>query len=403
MENGIDPRTLATQADIVRPLNPTPPMKIVCATSVALAAEAFSPLGTLVLADETTLTPHTVSDADAVITRSKTRLNRRLLQGSRVRFAGTCTAGTDHVNPAELADLDIAFASAPGCNANAVSEYVVAALLEIHRRTGFDPRGQTLGIVGHGQVGTRVEAKALALGMRVLKNDPPKQDAGSSETFTPLEDLLAQSDIVSLHVPLVEQGPYPTRHLLNADRIQRMKPGAILLNACRGDALDGTAAARARRRRSLSALVLDVWDPEPDFPADLLHAADLGTAHIAGHSVEGKVNGTRQVREALVAHFGLDVPAWDPTPLLPPPAQPDVVLPPGAHDLERLRRAVAASYDIRRDDALLRQPADSPGTHFTSLRRNYRDRREFNATRACGLRPDEIETFRALGFAVPAQ
>lgn len=373
-------------------------MKSVCATSVTLGREAFEPLGELLWTAETDIGPDTVRDADAVITRSKTRLDARLLEDSKVAFAGTCTAGTDHVDEAALRRLGVAFASAPGCNANAVSEYVVAALLEAHRRHGFDPRGKTLGIVGHGQVGTRVEAKALALGMRVLKNDPPKQAAGSTESFTPLEDLLKQSDVVSLHVPLVEDGLHPTRNLLNAERMGLMKPGAILINACRGEALDGPAASRARCDGRLSFLVLDVWDPEPDLPEDLLSAADLGTAHIAGHSVEGKANGTRQIREQLVAHFGLDAPAWDSTPLLPPPEHPEVALDPAAGPLERLRQAVTACYDIRHDDARLRAPVDNRGALFTTLRRNYRDRREFSATRVAGLRADEEGMYRGLGF-----
>ena len=373
-------------------------MKCICASSVSLGREAFSPLGDLVWIPETDITPAVVRDADAVITRSKTRLNRALFEGSRVRFAGTCTAGTDHADPAALADLGIHFASAPGCNANAVSEYLTAALLEARATTGFPLEGRTLGIIGHGQVGTRVERKAKALGMRVPKNDPPKQAAGSDETFTPLDELLEASDAVTLHVPLVEDGPWPTRGLLGEKELARMKSGAVLINACRGEALANAPLIRARKEGHLSFLVLDVWDPEPGIPEDLLNVADLATAHIAGHSVEGKVNGTRQIREALCAALAPDASPWNPRPLLPEPEHPVVSLAGFASPEERLRAAVRACYDIRRDDAALRESHSDRATLFTSLRRTYRDRREFDATTLTHCPPDERDRFQALGF-----
>lgn len=371
-------------------------MKWVCTESVTLGAHAFSALAELVRVPEAEITPDTVRDADAVITRSKTRLDRALLQGSSVRFAGTCTAGTDHADIPALRELGIHFASAPGCNANAVSEYVLAALLE----RGFRFRDKVVGIIGHGQVGTRVDRKLAALGCHVLRHDPPKEARGEPGPYTGLDELLERSDVVTLHVPLVEDGPHPTRNLLGEDNIARMKPGALLVNASRGEALHQAAAARARREGALSSLILDVWNPEPDLPPDILDAADLATPHIAGHSVEGKVNGTHWIRDQLVDFFQLDVADWDPTPLLPAPEHADITLPPHATSWERLRAAVRACYDIRIDDAHLRQPVQDRARHFTTLRRSYRDRREFSATTLNGLTRDEAPLYRALGFHV---
>lgn len=372
-------------------------MNLVCASSVTLGREAFAGLGDLKWLPETEIGPEDVREADALVTRTKTRLDGELLRGSRVGFAGTCTAGTDHADLHALAELGVRFASAPGCNANAVSEYVVAALLEA---PGFRFQGKTVGVVGCGEVGSRVCAKAEALGMRVLRNDPPKEAAGAPGPWTPLQDLLDDCDVLTLHVPLVEEGLFPTRGLLSPPRVASLRPNVLLINACRGEVVDSEALVAARQSGRISWMVLDVWDPEPGLPETLLAAADLGTAHIAGHSVEGKVNGTRQIREAFVTWAGLAVPPWDPTPLLPPPEHPVVQLPEGDFET-RLRHAVRACYDIRRDDALLRGETPDRARLFTQLRRTYRDRREFGATRVEGLRGEEREVYAKMGFQVP--
>jgi len=375
-------------------------MNVICADSVSYGVEAFSDFGRVEMVPEARIDAAVVREADVVVTRSKTRLNPELLQGSRVRFAGTCTAGTDHVDLEGLEDLGIAFSAAPGCNANAVSEYVLAALLEIQLEQGFRLKDLTLGIVGHGQVGTRVDAKWTALGGRVLRNDPPKEASGSPGPYVDLETLLETSDVVTLHVPLIEDGPWPTRNLLSVEGVARMKPGAVLLNACRGEAMEGSAVLNAREKGLLSGLVLDVWDPEPSIPPELLQVADFGTPHIAGHSLEGKVNGTRLVRDALSRRMENPVPDWDPGTLMPPAPNPVCPLPPEGTLEERLRIAVRACYDIRRDDQLLRNGDGALGERFTFQRRNYPLRREFDATRLTGVRPEEASLFRMLGFAV---
>ncbi|MDF3129410.1 4-phosphoerythronate dehydrogenase [Kiritimatiellaeota bacterium B1221] len=370
-------------------------MKIICANSVSLGREAFTSLGELKWLGESDIDGAAVHDADAVITRSKTRLNAELLAGSSVKFAGTCTAGTDHANLDELDKLGVQFASAPGCNANGVSEYVVAALLEA---PGWTFTGKTVGIIGHGQVGTRVEKKLRALGCDVLLNDPPKEAAGASGPYVDLETLLEKADVVTIHVPLVEEGLWPTRGLMGELEIGKLREGAVLINACRGEVMDGDAVREARIQAHLSWLVLDVWDPEPCIPEELLAVADLGTPHIAGHSVEGKVNGTRQIREQLVSCFGLEVPVWDPGELMPAPVHSEVDVSEFESFESRLGAAVKACYDIRFDDERLRRTEMPMKERFVSQRRNYRDRREFSATRLMGVPEGEREVFRALGF-----
>ena len=369
-------------------------MKIILADSVALGKEAFQDLGEVSLFPESEFTQDAIRHADVVVTRSKTKLVPELFEGSSVRFAGTCTAGLDHADPKGLKAMGIHFAHAPGCNANAVSEYILAALLESGQEIG----GKTVGIIGHGQVGTRVDRKLTALGCRILRHDPPKQKAGETGPYVDLDKILSESDILTLHVPLIEEGPTPTRGMVGTAEIQKLKPGAMLLNACRGEALDAEAACTARAAGNISWLVLDVWDPEPEIPPLQLAVADLASPHIAGHSVEGKVNGTRQIREAVVHHFGLKVDPWDPEPLMPSPEQPDVVLSPEGTLEERLRTCVRAAHNVYVDDKELREAEGPMGERFTRLRRSYRDRREFHAIRVHGLREFERDLYTSLGF-----
>lgn len=179
-----------------------------------------------------------------------------------------------------------------------------------------------------------------------------------------------------------------------------MKKGVILINACRGEALDTSALISARKSRTISNLILDVWDPEPDIPLELFAETDWGTPHIAGHSVEGKVNGTRQIREQLVDYFGLQAPEWDPESLMPSPALETIPLK-GVEGFEsRLRTAVKACYDIGLDDRLLRTSDKPMAELFVSLRRKYRNRREFSATKVLDLMEEEVEVYKALGFKV---
>jgi erythronate-4-phosphate dehydrogenase len=323
-----------------------------------------------------------VRDADAIVIRSVTRVDRALLEGSRVRFVGTATIGTDHVDAGWLASRGIGFASAPGCNANAVSEYVVAALLELAARRGTRIRGSSIGVVGAGNVGSRVARKAAALGMTVLLNDPPLARSTGSPLFRPIDELMA-CDVVTLHVPLTTTGPDATRHLFGAGRIGAMKPGACLLNTARGAVVDTPALSGALRAGRLGAAVVDVWEGEPSVDPELLSLAGIATAHVAGYSLDAKARASSMMAEALAKHFG-----WDGVSFagdaLPPPGVPVIAPGPSADPEESVRSVVRTAYPVLRDDAALRAvsalpPGERPG-HFLRLRNEYPPRREFPAT-----------------------
>jgi len=381
-------------------------MKTVVAETVMLGREAFETLGEVEVIPDRQIEAHHLKDADILIIRSKTKVTSALLENTNVRFVGTATAGFEHLDTDALAARGIAWAHAPGCNAESVAEYITAALLHLHTEHGIELRHRTLGIIGVGQVGSRVAAKAEALGLRVLLNDPPRAAREPEQIFHPLEEVLADSDIITLHVPLVHEKPWPTLRMANACFFEKMKHGAIFINASRGKTTDGDALLHAKEHGLVEHAVLDVWDPEPAFRNELMEIATLGTPHIAGHSLEGKLNGTVALyREAC--HFLETAATWDSAPLLPRPDVPDLSLDAGNRTDEAvLAEAVKTVYDIMTDDAALRAAAVPGKTerakNFDRLRAKYRVRREFSNTQITlsGDRPELVTRLKALGFEV---
>lgn len=358
-------------------------MKIVADENIPYAREAFGLLGEVVTAHGRKMDAALLRDADLLMVRSITKVNRDLLEQSRVRFVGTATIGEDHIDKAYLAERGIGFSSAPGCNANSVADYLTAALLVLATTRGFQLRERKLGIIGHGNVGKRVERRALAFGMGCILNDPPLQRETGDAKYHPLDEIF-DCQIITVHVPLTKSGPDATYHLLNEDFFDRVKTGTIIINTSRGSVVDGKALRAALESGKVGASVLDVWEGEPNIDLDLFANLALGTPHIAGYSFDGKVNGTRQIYEAACRHLG-QAPAWDPSPLLPAPECPEIDADGAAQDPQReLLRVVSAVYDIRRDDKALRdiilKNPEERGAYFDRLRKEYPRRREFHNT-----------------------
>jgi len=381
-------------------------MKIVCDNNMPYAAEAFGTLGEVVLRDGRAITAADVRDADLLITRSTTKVTRELLSGSRLRFYGSAVIGTDHIDIPYLEQAGIPWSAAPGCNAESVSNYLTAALLWLGGKHGFRLEGKTMGVIGVGNVGRKVCAKGRALGMRVLACDPPRQrdpaDADARE-FVTLDQVLAASDVITCHMPLTHEGADRTYHMLDRAAIARMRPGVILVNAARGEVLDTDALLEALGNHVAHA-VIDTWEGEPNYRPDLLARADMVSPHIAGHSYEGKVNGTMLVYEAACRVLGV-TPTFQPQ--LPPPPVPawngDAA---ERADEDVLREAVLTVYDILADDRRLRASygtdAAARARNFDRQRKEYPMRREFTATtvRVCNASAALLRKFRALGFQV---
>ena len=370
-------------------------MKILVDENMPYARELFSRLGEVRAVPGRPIPTDALTDADALMVRSVTKVNEALLGDKAIKFVGTATAGTDHVDQSWLAQAGIGFSAAPGCNAIAVVEYVFSALLMLAERDGFALADRTVGIVGVGNVGGRLQKRLEALGIKTLLCDPPRADNGDEGDFRSLDDLVAEADVITFHTPLYKEGQYKSLHLADETLIRRLKPGTILINACRGPVVDNAALLKCLEAGQALSVVLDVWEPEPDLNLALLDKVDLGTSHIAGYTLEGKARGTTQVFEAYSQFIGQPQEVALST-LLPAPEFGRISLH-GPLDQPTLKRLVHLVYDVRRDDAPLRKVAGIPG-EFDKLRKNYLERREWSSLTVECDDADAAELLQKLGF-----
>jgi len=380
-------------------------LTILADENIPLAREAFGTLGEVRLLHGRRITRDALSDVDLLIVRAITNVDRSLLAGSPVRFVGTATSGSDHVAIDELAPMGVAFYAALGCNANAVAEYMVAAWLTLARRRGRPLAGRRVGIVGVGHVGSLVADKARALGMVPVLNDPPKARETGDARYRPLDELF-DCDIITCHTPLTRDGLDPTYRLISDQFFSRLTPGAWFCNAGRGEVVDEAALGRALDRGHLGAAVLDVWDHEPAIDHQLVARVDIATPHIAGYSLEGKLNGTAMVYTAACRFLGVE-PIWVGEAEAPPPPVPRITVAVAERtDVDVLADVVAAVYPITRDDEALRRTAmmtsAERGAAFDQLRATYPMRREFRQTAVAitGGSSALTNTLRALQFRV---
>lgn len=316
--------------------------------------------------------------AEALLVRSVTRVDDALLRGSRLRFVGTATSGTDHVDRGALEAAGIPFACAPGANANSVVEYVLCAVLAHPGRWSELESGAPLGIVGYGHIGRALRARCAAIGFSTRIFDP-WLDPGTVPDAAPLEAVL-HCPVVSLHPELTDQQPFPSRHLLDRNTLAAISDEALLINASRGPVVHGGALLDRLRHGRGPTTVLDVWEHEPQLDTQLLERVSLGTAHIAGYSWDAKLKATHQLLDALDAALGLGLPAFPAAAGAPGLA---LAAPPADASKEAIARALlTARYAISEDDARLRRalaPLTSPAARaqaFDALRRDYPRRRE---------------------------
>ena len=373
---------------------PTMPLRIVADRNIALVSEAFASFGEVVALPASELTREAVKDADLLLIRSTVKVGPALLEGSRVRFVATATIGVDHLDLDWLASRKIAWASAPGSNADSVRQWWAAALVELAARER-DLSWARLGIVGVGEVGGRIERLWRALGGEPLLCDPPRAEREGRAGFVSLDELLASCELLTLHVPLAPAGPHPTRHLIDAARLARLPEGAWLMNASRGEVVDGAALKDALASGRLGGAILDVFEGEPAPSPSLIDRCALATPHIAGHALDGKVAGTRMIYRAACRFLDVQ-PTWQPS---LPEAPPLTIETSGRTDRAILLEAVRFGYPIADDDAALRQivalPEAERALAFQRFRAGYRPRRELGAG-PLFLRPERPELERVL-------
>ena len=356
-------------------------MKIVADENIPLVEELFSAFGTVEKKDGRGLQKKDLAAADVLLVRSVTRVDRTLLEGTPVAFVGTATIGEDHIDKAWLREQGIQFVSAPGCNAVAVVQYVMACLLELERTRSLCLEDATVGIVGCGNVGSRLRDVLHRLNIRTLVCDPPLKAAGI-QGLVELEALY-KADVVSFHVPLILDGSDPTWHLADCEFLASLKPGAVVINTSRGPVVSNTALSRILDSRSDLAVVLDVWEGEPVIDPLLANKVDIATPHIAGYSYDGKISGTRMLYEGL-CRFLQQRPGRSVYDYVPDEYNLCVDLS-CAGKTRTVLDIVRKVYSVMDDDVALRcvlkMPAQERGKAFDLLRKDYRIRREFQSVR----------------------
>lgn len=380
-------------------------MHIVADENIPLLDEFLGELGRLTRLPGRLIDATSVADADVLLVRSVTRVSARMLAGTRVRFVGTCTIGTDHLDLPGLAAAGIQVASAPGCNAQGVVEYVLSCLLTLAERSGCAWQDRVVGIVGVGEVGSRLATTLQALGMQTLLCDPPRAERGEPG-FIELDELIERSEVISCHVPLTTGGPHATRHLFDESRLTKLQPGSWLINSSRGPVIDNAALRRLLAQRRDLLVALDVWEHEPLVDPQLAELCALATPHIAGYSLDGKLRGTAQIYQALCGF--LQVPArLSLDQLAPRSGVGEWQVEGGTPGDWALSKALRLVYDVRDDDARLRamlgaaQSDQSSREGFDSLRKDYPLRRECSWLRVCSAatEPQVARRLRAAGFA----
>lgn len=371
-------------------------MKVVVDENVVYGAEAFGGIGEVQMLPGRAITRECLADCEVLIVRSVTRVNQALLSGTPVRFVGTTTIGTDHIDTEYLQRQGIGFSSAPGSNADGAAQYVITALLYWARQTGQDLNGRVLGIIGVGNIGSRVHRYAQSLGMECVLNDPPRKEATGDSSFVSLSETIGAADILTIHVPLTENGPYATRKLASDEFFSRSRDGLLFVNASRGEVLDEAALRRSRSK--LGGVVLDVWQNEPDISMETLECVTIGTPHVAGYSLDGRVRATEMIYEKACEFLGI-AGGWTGAPPIP---REKISLQETRSD--EVTEAVLSAYPIHHDFGMLKGIRERPGTerggYFDMLRKTYPFRKEFSNFEVEVKDDRAAQVLRNLDFAI---
>ena len=341
-------------------------IKIVVEDAIPFISGVFEPYADVVYKVGREISREDLLDAQALVIRTRTKCDAALLDGTKVKFIATATIGTDHIDHDYCDKAGIVVRNAAGCNAGGVMNYVFSALYGVASRKAIRLDGTKLGIVGVGNVGSRVDRVAGYLGFKVLKNDPPRMAAEGPDGFCPLDYLLQNSQVVTMHVPLDKT----TFRMCDDAFFDKMKPGAIFINASRGEVVDDEALKRAIPK--LGPVIIDTWNNEPDIDRELMNMVDIATPHIAGYSYQGKQNGTAASVRALARFFGFEK-LYEFFPKTELESLEAVKLDLKGKKQGEITSALQYNYPIFTDDFMFRM---DPGA-FESLRSHYQYRREY--------------------------
>ena len=373
-------------------------MKFLCDIALPNSVEVFSQYGEVALKNGRQINAGDLVDVDVLIIRSITKVNEDLLsKANKLKFVGTATAGMDHIDTALLDKKGIAYSNAQGSNCESVGDYILSVLLVLAEKYNLSFEGKSIGIVGCGFVGSQVYNKAKALGLTIVKNDPPRFKAGDKTCNATLDEALA-CDIVTLHVPLIKDGEYKTLHLIDEQNLLKLKPNAIFINASRGNVVDNEALSEFLEKRSDIKVWLDVFEGEPEINCKkLLSQVDGATAHIAGYSYESKRRANVMLANTLAHVLKLEDPkAYQ----MPKPEIESTSLGKVENlDLDLIRRLVFSVYDVRRDSLMFKN-CFKDAKSFDAMRSNYRERRELSSLHLLNVEDKFKEQLSLLGFSV---
>ena len=373
-------------------------MKIIIDDKIPYIRGAFEVVAEIVYLPGSKTTPEIVKNADAIVTRTRTFCNEKLLAGSSVKFIATATIGYDHIDTDYCDAAGIKWTNAPGCNSKSVEQYIASTLMVLAETKKINLKDLCIGVVGVGNVGSKVARICDLLGMKVLLNDPPRERAEGSAAFVSIKQVMEEADIITLHVPLNLKGEDATFHLGSGEFFSGLTRKPILINSCRGEVVETNAVKAALRKGQISGFVCDCWENEPDIDLELLAMTEIATPHIAGYSKDGKATGTQMSVHAISQFFHLGLENWQPSGV-ELPANPVFELDgTGLSEQEIVSKAILATYDIRNDDKDFRKDP----SEFEQLRGDYPVRREFPAftIQAKNIEEKTIEVLKKMGFAI---
>lgn len=378
-------------------------MNIIADENIPYVKQAFAELGNVTTLPGRNMQPSDLKDCKCLLVRSITQVNEQLLKDTPVKFVASATIGTDHIDLNYLQEHNIGFANAPGCNAESASEYMINVLFELARKKGFNPLELTAGVIGHGNVGSRVKKKLDILGINTLVNDPPLQDAGDdSVNYVSLQTILHECDFITCHVPLTHEGEYPTYHLLDESVLNELGKNTILFNAARGPVIDNPALSKILTQRTDLTVFLDTWEHEPTINQTLLQQVDFASPHIAGYSYEGRLRGTQMILDAVCSYFS-DSTDWVMQDYLPQKQtlklSKNETLPGW---IELFDQHYSVNEDHQRLLALANLSSEQCGKEFDLLRKNYPTRYEYNQFNVTGMTDKKIASqIERLLFKLP--
>ena len=350
-------------------------MKIIIDDKIPYIRGAFENVAEVIYLPGSKTTPEVVKDADAIVTRTRTICNEKLLAGSSVKFIATATIGFDHIDTDYCQKSGIKWTNAPGCNSKSVEQYIASTLFVLAERKSWALNEKCIGVVGVGNVGSKVARICEMLGMKVLLNDPPRERVEGSEKFVCLQQVMEEADIITLHVPLNIKGEDATFHMGNELFFDSLNKKPILINSCRGEVVETNAVKAALKAEKISGFVCDCWENEPNIDLELLGLTEIATPHIAGYSKDGKATGTTMSVQAISNFFGLGMNKWQPSGVELPTNPTIEIDGEGMTEQEIISKAILHTYDIRNDDDSFRKNV----VLFEQLRGDYPTRREFPA------------------------